>query len=187
LTQTNEELQSTLQTLQSELVQSNDESEKLTKQLEVARGRIQEYEQSARDSVIRDRELRELREEAEGLRLDKEELEMSLQRERLQSASGEEVIAELRKELESERVARIWLEDALKKETEKSENLQGVLEDFQAGGYSRTCCPFDSTIQFLTGKDMELQSAIQETQARLESITLSLAEYKHRALQAEVR
>lgn len=33
---------------------------------------------------------------------------------------------------------------------------------------------------------MELQNAVSETQAQLESITLSLAEYKHRALQAEV-
>jgi hypothetical protein len=33
---------------------------------------------------------------------------------------------------------------------------------------------------------MELRNAVQDTQSQLETMSLSLAEYKHRALQAEV-
>jgi hypothetical protein len=36
-------------------------------------------------------------------------------------------------------------------------------------------------------KDHELQQAVGEREAQLADITQSLAEYKHRALQAEVR
>jgi len=36
-------------------------------------------------------------------------------------------------------------------------------------------------------KDHELQQAVNEREAQLVEVTQSLAEYKHRALQAEVR
>ena len=40
---------------------------------------------------------------------------------------------------------------------------------------------------FFSAKDHELQQAVGEREAQLVDITQSLAEYKHRALQAEVR
>jgi hypothetical protein len=39
---------------------------------------------------------------------------------------------------------------------------------------------------FLSAKDHELRQAVSEREAQLADITQSLAEYKHRALQAEV-
>jgi hypothetical protein len=38
-----------------------------------------------------------------------------------------------------------------------------------------------------SAKDHELQQAVNEREAQLVEVTQSLAEYKHRALQAEVR
>lgn len=140
LNQTNEELNQTLQTLQSELVASNDESESLTKELDTLRTRISSYEQSSREGVIRDRELRELREEAERLRLDKEELERTLQVEGVEMVSRAEEMGELRKDLETERMLRVRAEEELEKESERARNLQGVLEDFQAGALFSEFC-----------------------------------------------
>jgi len=54
-------------------------------------------------------------------------------------------------------------------EAERANNLQAVLEDFQSA------------------KDHELQQAVGEREAQLADITQSLAEYKHRALQAELQ
>lgn len=47
--------------------------------------------------------------------------------------SGEVELLELRKEVETERLLREQLSEELDKEIERSDNLQGVLEDFQSG------------------------------------------------------
>jgi len=54
-------------------------------------------------------------------------------------------------------------------EAERAYNLQAVLEDFQSA------------------KDHELRQAVSEREAQLVDISQSLAEYKHRALQAELQ
>ena len=79
-------------------------------------------------------------------------------------------------------------------ETMRANNLQAVLEDFQSGAL--TCraplrpgiwSEFSFVFFLFSAKDHELQQAVNEREAQLAEVTQSLAEYKHRALQAEVR
>jgi len=78
-------------------------------------------------------------------------------------------VESLRRELdlEGEAMAREAVELDLEKE--RSENLQSVLQDFQAA------------------KDHELQQAVKDYESQLLQATQSLAEYKHRALTAELK
>jgi hypothetical protein len=51
---------------------------------------------------------------------------------------------------------------------------------------TETSCVWSDFASF-SAKDHELQQAVNEREAQLTEVTQSLAEYKHRALQAEVR
>ncbi|KAH9989616.1 hypothetical protein BJV77DRAFT_1061172 [Russula vinacea] len=107
-----------------------------------------------------------------------------------ESLQREQALREARAELERARTARDdWESEAMAQrvrlagareagerdaaardaEAERANNLQAVLEDFQSA------------------KDHELLQAVGEREAQLADITQSLAEYKHRALQAELQ
>ena len=78
------------------------------------------------------------------------------------------------------------LETELSVEREKATNLQSVLEDFQLG-ISFLCLVFFRLVLPFTAKDHELRQAVQEREAQYNQVTQALAEFKHRALTAEVR
>ncbi|CDO77827.1 hypothetical protein BN946_scf184714.g2 [Trametes cinnabarina] len=108
LTAQNEDLTVTVETLKSELIASNEEAERASKELEATRSR-------------------------------------ALQDTRQRAEAGFEM------------------------ERERSNNLQSVLEDFQAA------------------KDHDLKQAVKDYEAQLLQVTQSLAEYKSRALNAELQ
>jgi hypothetical protein len=74
-----------------------------------------------------------------------------------------------KRDLELEREARKRESGELEFEREKATNLQSVLEDFQAA------------------KDHELRQAVKDYETQLLQVTQSLADYKHRALTAELQ
>ncbi|KZT32769.1 hypothetical protein SISSUDRAFT_1072462 [Sistotremastrum suecicum HHB10207 ss-3] len=169
LTLQQEDLQSTVQTLQSELIESNAESERVSNELELMRSRALEYEQTSHEAMMRERELREVRNELEMSRIARDEIERLVQQERLASEQTKEQVEELSRDLESAREGKAVAEEELRREQERCFNLQSVLEDFQST------------------KELELRRAVEEQESHLNSVTQALAEYKHRALQAELQ
>lgn len=131
LTAQNEDLQQTVQALQAEVVSSNAESERASKELELMRSRA--FEEGAQESLIRERELRETHMELERCRMERAEWERAAQESRIQADDAKEALEVVKRELDFERDARVQQERDLLSEREKSANLQSVLEDFQMG------------------------------------------------------
>ncbi|KAA1472521.1 hypothetical protein DENSPDRAFT_838815 [Dentipellis sp. KUC8613] len=166
LTAQNEDLALTVDTLQKEVVASNEEAERSSRELEALRNRA--LQEDAQESLIRERELREAQSELERCRIERDEWERATLQERVLLDEARSTAETLRRELEFEREGRQRDTAELEAEREKTNNLQSVLEDFQAA------------------KDHELKQAVKEFETQLIQATQSLAEYKHRALQAEL-
>lgn len=123
--------------------------------------------------------------------MERDEWERACLEERVEGEEARVRVEGMRREVEGgrERLGRV--KEELEGEREKVANLQGVLEDFQAGElvvYS--CCSVDthnSFRSFIIAKEHELRVAVKDYETQLNNVTQSLAEYKHRALQAEVR
>ncbi|KAI0631327.1 hypothetical protein C8Q77DRAFT_200708 [Trametes polyzona] len=167
LTVQNEDLAATVETLKAELIASNEEAERASKELEAMRSRA--LQDSAQESYLRERELRELQAELEQCRIERDEWEQKALQEHIAADEARTTADALRRDLEAEREARQRAEGGLEVEREKSTNLQSVLEDFQAA------------------KDHDLKQAVQDYESRLLEVTQSLAEYKSRALNAELQ
>lgn len=118
---------------------------------------------------MRERELRETQTELEQCRMERDEWEQKALQEHVSADEARTMLANLRRELEVERTAREMSAAELAVEREKCVNLQSVLEDFQAA------------------KDHDLKQATKEYETQIEHITQSLAEYKSRALNAELQ
>ncbi|KAF8273443.1 hypothetical protein EI94DRAFT_1769252 [Lactarius quietus] len=144
----NEDLLSTVETLQAEALASNAEAERATRELDALR------QETSGESLQREQTLREARAELERTRTARDDWEAEAMAQRVRA--------------EETRVAldATYPRDA---EAERANNLQAVLEDFQSA------------------KDHELRQAVSEREAQLIDISQSLAEYKHRALQAELQ
>lgn len=97
-------------------------------------------------------------------------------------------LEEGRRELAVLREERDRLQVDLAREREKAENLQSVLQDFQSGVsfLLLLLLLLFSVFIIAIAKDHELRQAVEEREARLLQATQSLAEFKHRALTAEV-
>jgi len=106
--------------------------------------------------------------ELERCRIERDEWEHGAMQERLMVDEARGVAEVLRRELEVEREARLREEGESEAARETAANLQSVLEDFQ------------------TARDHELDQAVKDYKTQLDEVTLSLAEYKRRALDAEV-
>ncbi|CDZ96312.1 GRIP-related Arf-binding domain [Phaffia rhodozyma] len=159
-------LQSTVQTLQIELRSLNQETSALSAELSQVR---QHSSSASNEALLRTRDLRELQAEMEALRLEKEEWEVAAGREK-ERAEDEE-----RKGMEEEARWRRAEEEKkkeeikAKRERERADNLQSVLEEFQAA------------------KEAELNSAVSELEMHLRNTITSLSDWKLRASTAETQ
>ncbi|KAI0716887.1 hypothetical protein C8Q76DRAFT_617212 [Earliella scabrosa] len=167
LTAQNEDLAATVETLKSELIASNEEAERASRELETMRSRA--LHDSSQETFLRERELRELQAELEQCRIERDEWEQKALQEHISADEARTTVDALRRDLEVERDARQRAETNLEVEREKSGNLQSVLEDFQQS------------------KDHDLKQAVKDYESQLLQVTQSLAEYKSRALNAELQ
>ncbi|KAI0355884.1 hypothetical protein OH77DRAFT_1503859 [Trametes cingulata] len=167
LTAQNEDLAATVETLKAELIASNEEAERASKELEAMRNRA--LQDSAQETFLRERELRELQAELEQCRIERDEWEQKALQEHIAADEARTTAEALRRDLEVERDARMRAEGGLEVEREKCNNLQSVLEDFQAA------------------KEHDLKQAVKDYESQLMQVTQSLAEFKSRALNAELQ
>ncbi|KAF9009964.1 hypothetical protein BDQ17DRAFT_1347230 [Cyathus striatus] len=177
------DLHSSFNTLQNELETSNAECESLTTEISSLRGSAKEA-LSLRDTLERTKtdleyartetdryrlEADRVRAEREKMRIEKEDWERVAMSERVRTEEVRTEMGRLERELEGEREVgerwRVQIED----EKEKVANLEAVLQDFQAA------------------KDHELRQAVKDYEAQLTAATQSLAEFKSRALNAELQ
>lgn len=131
LTVQNEDLTATVETLKAELIASNDEAERASRELEAMRSRA--LQESAQESFMRERELHETQAELEQCRVERDEWEQKAMQEHIAADEARMTMNNLRREVEVERTARELAAVELQAEREKCNNLQSVLEDFQAG------------------------------------------------------
>ncbi|KZT24896.1 hypothetical protein NEOLEDRAFT_1178968 [Neolentinus lepideus HHB14362 ss-1] len=167
LTAENEDLVSTVETLKSELITSNAEAENASRELEAMRNRA--VQETAQETLLRERELRETQNELERCRIEKDEWEHAALHERAFADEARATIETLKRDVEIEREACEREAMELDTEREKANNLQSVLGDFQSA------------------KEHEFKQAIKEHEAQFDQLTQSLAEYKSRALNAELQ
>ncbi|KAJ6473552.1 hypothetical protein C8R47DRAFT_987262 [Mycena vitilis] len=163
----NDDLNSTVELLKEELISSSAEAERASSELDNMRSRA--FEESAQENQVRERELRETQTELERCRMEKDEWERMAMQDKVVADEARSNAEMYRRDLELEREARERDAAELDSEREKSENLQSVLQDFQAA------------------KDHELRQAVKDYNSQLMQVTQSLAEYKHRALTAELQ
>lgn len=162
-----DDLTTTVETLKEELVASHEEAERSSRELDTLRA--QTLQESSHEALQRERELRETQLELERCRMERDEWERAASHEKALAEDAQETAETLRRELELERELRARDAEALAAEQEKAANLQSVLQDFQAA------------------KDHELRQAVKDYEAQLQQVTLSLAEFKHRAHTAELQ
>ncbi|KAF9653715.1 hypothetical protein BDM02DRAFT_1653973 [Thelephora ganbajun] len=167
LTAEGDDLRSTVETLKAELISSNDEAERATRELETLR--TWALHENAQESMLRERELRETQSELERYRIERDEWERALMQERVVLNEARVSIDALTRDLEIVQEMRQRDVEALEVERERASNLQSVLEDFQAA------------------KDHEIRQAVSDLETRYNEVTVSLAEFKHRALTAELQ
>lgn len=184
LTVEGDDLRSTIETLKAELISSNDEAERATRELEALRTRS--LHENAQESMLRERELRETQSELEKCRIERDEWERALMQERVLLNETRVSVDVLTRDLEMEQQVRLRDVEELGMERERASNLQSVLEDFQAG-VSLLFSGHIPLFNTYAAKDHEIRQAVSEFETRYNEITVSLAEFKHRALTAEVR
>ena len=85
------------------------------------------------ESLQREKELRETQVDLERCRMERDDWERSAEQEKALSEEARSTIESLRRELDLEGEARARETAELDLERERSENLQSVLQDFQAG------------------------------------------------------
>lgn len=167
LTAQNDDLTATVEMLKEELISTSAEAERASSELDNMRSRA--FEENAQENLVRERELRETQTELERCRMEKDEWERMAQQDKVVADEAKSNAEMYRRDLELEREARERDAAELESEREKCENLQSVLQDFQAA------------------KDHELRQAVKDYNSQLTQVTQSLAEYKHRALTAELQ
>ncbi|TFK38164.1 hypothetical protein BDQ12DRAFT_684071 [Crucibulum laeve] len=167
LTAQNEDLTSTVETLKEELIASHKEADRASSELDSMRNRV--LQESAQENQIHERELRETQTELERCKMERDEWERIAMQERAISEDVKSTLETLSRDLELEREARDREMGELDAEREKAENLQAVLRDFQSA------------------RDHELRQAVKDYESQLMQVTQSLAEFKHRALTAELQ
>lgn len=163
----NEDLTITVETLKSELIASHEETERTAKELDSIRSRA--LNENTQETLQRERELRETMGELERCRMERDEWEQAAMQDRVIVEEARSTLETLRHDLEIEREVRERERAQLEAAKETASNLQSVLEDFQVA------------------KEHELQRAVSDCKSRLDEVTLSLAGYKKRALDAELQ
>ncbi len=133
LTIQNEDLATTVETMKSELIASNEEAERASRELETMRSRA--FQENAQEAYLRERELREAQAELEQCRIERDEWEHKALQEHVVADEAKGALEEARRDLQIEIEARDQEAAALGVERDKVDNLQSVLEDFQAGAF----------------------------------------------------
>lgn len=95
--------------------------------------RSRALQENAQEAYQREREIRELQAELEQCRIDRDEWENKAMQAQVVTDEARLTVDTLRRDLEIEREAREREGAELHVEREKCNNLQSVLEDFQAG------------------------------------------------------
>lgn len=122
---------STIETLKAELISSHEEAERASSKLDDMRSRV--IHENAQETQQRERELRETQLELEQCKMEREGWERAAQQDQVISEDLRTEVDTLRRELDSEIAVRAREKAELEQEKEKTENLQSVLQDFQAG------------------------------------------------------
>jgi hypothetical protein len=120
-----------VETLKQELIVSHEEAERSTSELDALRTRA--FQESEKESLRRERELREVQNELERCRLERDEWERVALQERVVADEAKTAVDMYKRDLDLEREGRAREAGELELEREKSTNLQSVLEDFQVG------------------------------------------------------
>ncbi|KAI9600603.1 hypothetical protein H4Q26_000391 [Puccinia striiformis f. sp. tritici PST-130] len=155
----NEDLIQTTENLKNELISSNEETERLHRELGLIRTRLADQQrQSDSENYEREEAYRESQDEIEHLR---NQLEDS-QRELMNEAINDDTIAELKREIE-------FLQDDRDSHARSASNLQSVLEEFQSA------------------KESEIQSVVGDTQTRLIEAEQKLQVYEEKVKEAEAK
>ncbi|KAG8817130.1 hypothetical protein FRC19_011613 [Serendipita sp. 401] len=180
LTSQNEDLQSTVTSLHSELASTNTESERLTKELDSLRNSLRQQQLSS--TVAHSTEVSSLTAEAHSLRDQVKEGQELLERARLEKEEWEKILMEervssetlrgenrlLRKEAEAQGSMRRKFELELEDERQRANNLETVLTEFEAD------------------QERSLVALKTKYTKQIDDLTQLLAEFKSRALSAEV-
>ncbi|GAA5836052.1 hypothetical protein JCM3766R1_001952 [Sporobolomyces carnicolor] len=166
----NDDLAMTVETLKSELIQSNEDADAAHSELEQLRLHAFDSEKQTNDEANeRDLLLREVQEDLERVRMEREEWESEAMRERVRREEMQQLFGQIEMELATAKTERENLREERDREQESAANLHAVLEEFQAA------------------KDRELQTLLGDLQRQLEDATESLAYYKKHAADAENR
>lgn len=95
--------------------------------------RSRAFQENAQEAYLREKELRDTQSELEECRMQRDEWEQKALQEHIIADEAKTALESARRDLEIERDAREREAAALQTEREKANNLQSVLEDFQAG------------------------------------------------------
>ncbi|GAA5971497.1 hypothetical protein JCM3765_007008 [Sporobolomyces pararoseus] len=166
----NEDLSMTVETLKNELIQSNEDADAAHSELEQLRLHAFDSEKQTNDEANeRDLLLREVQEDLERVKIEREEWESEAMRERVRREEMQQIYGQLEMELATAKTERENLREERDREQESAANLHAVLEEFQAA------------------KDRELQSLLGDLQNQLHDASESLAYYKQQAADAQNR
>lgn len=127
LTAEKDDLSATVETLKTELIVSHEEVERASGELDAMRTR------TLQESLQREKELRETQLDLERSRMERDDWKRSAEQEKALSEEARSTVESLRRELEMESEGRAREAVELDLERERAENLQSVLQDFQAG------------------------------------------------------
>ena len=165
-------MSATIETLQTELTESNTEAEKLTSELSALKlsSKAAERDSSSKDQVAAlERRTRDLLDQCEKLRIDVESWESTAMTEK---ASREEAEEKLRRSELAQREAESKVEDlqaAVERESQTAREMQSVLEEFQSS------------------QDSEFQRALIDYQEKYDRAAEGLEENKEKARKAEAK
>lgn len=156
--------------MKSELIASNEDSDRLHVQVEQLRLRADDSAKNIQDEAsAREAQLREVTEDLERCRLEREDWETQAMKERVEREKLETSLHAIERELSTIRVEKHQLKEERDREAEAAQNLHVVLEEFQSA------------------KDREIRATLGDMQVQVQSLTKSLHEYKQRAHAAETR
>jgi chromosome segregation ATPase len=127
LTAQNEDLLSTVDALQSEVLASNAESERASRELDAMRQEV------SGESLQREQALREARAELERTHTERDDWEAEAMAQRVRVDEARSTLEANYRELTGTREASERNAAERDAETERANNLQAVLEDFQSG------------------------------------------------------
>lgn len=156
--------------MKNELIASNEESDKLHTQVEQLRTRADDSAKTLlEEASSREVQLRDVTEDLERCRSEREDWENEAMKERVQRETLEMQLNTLERELSQTRLTCEQYRTERDRQAESASNLHLVLEEFQAA------------------KDKEIRATLGELQQSLQASSKSLREFQKRAQDAEAK